>query len=247
MKRRISILLILTALILSMLSVTPATGTAQGILGDVDNDGEVTIIDATAIQRYLADLKPLSDDAIARGKVCGNAELSILDATSIQRKLADLIDVFPAEVSEPTEEPTAAAPTEAPTAPPAAQYELSEYELQVVALTNAERAKYGLQALEIDTALSAVARIKAQDMHDAGYFAHTSPNYGTPFEMMDAFGIEYWSAGENIAMGYRTPQDVVDAWMNSPGHRFNILNESFTRIGVGYVADGSYWTQMFNG
>ena len=84
-------------------------------------------------------------------------------------------------------------------------------------------------------------------MHDRGYFDHTSPTYGTPFQMMRAFGLTYRSAGENIAMGYRTPQAVVTGWMNSPGHRANILNSSYKRIGVGYVASGNYWTQMFIG
>ena len=95
--------------------------------------------------------------------------------------------------------------------------------------------------------LSRVARYKSQDMKDKGYFSHTSPTYGSPFDMMKKFGITYRSAGENIAKGQRTPQAVVNAWMNSSGHRANILNSSFTQIGVGYVADGNYWTQMFTG
>ena len=95
--------------------------------------------------------------------------------------------------------------------------------------------------------LSRVARYKSQDMKDKGYFSHTSPTYGSPFDMMKKFGITYRTAGENIAKGQRTPQAVVNAWMNSSGHRANILNSSFTQIGVGYVADGNYWTQMFTG
>ena len=65
--------------------------------------------------------------------------------------------------------------------------------------------------------------------------------------MMKTFGISYRTAGENIAMGQRTPEEVVNAWMNSEGHRANILNASFTQIGMGYVAEGNYWTQMFIG
>ena len=84
-------------------------------------------------------------------------------------------------------------------------------------------------------------------MKNNKYFSHTSPVYGTSYQMMKSFGITYRSAGENIAMGQRTPQAVVNAWMNSAGHRKNILNPSFTRIGVGYVASGNYWTQMFIG
>ena len=88
---------------------------------------------------------------------------------------------------------------------------------------------------------------KSQDMHDKNYFSHTSPTYGSPFDMMKSFGISYRTAGENIAKGYRTPQAVVDGWMNSEGHRANILNASFKQIGVGYYANGYYWTQMFIG
>ena len=84
-------------------------------------------------------------------------------------------------------------------------------------------------------------------MYDRGYFAHESPTYGTPFEMMKSFGITYRAAGENIARGYRTPEAVVEAWMNSEGHRANILSAKYTKIGIGYVADGNYWTQMFTG
>ena len=121
------------------------------------------------------------------------------------------------------------------------------YEQEVIRLTNVERAKYGLKPLTEDWELSRVARYKSQDMHDRRYFDHNSPTYGSPFQMMKAFGLSYRSAGENIAMGYRTPQAVVTGWMNSSGHRANILNSSYTKIGVGYVADGNYWTQQFIG
>ena len=121
------------------------------------------------------------------------------------------------------------------------------YEQEVVRLVNAERAKYGLPALTEDWELSRVARYKSQDMHDNRYFAHNSPTYGTPFQMIHAFGLSYRAAGENIAMGYQTPAAVVAGWMNSEGHRANILSSSYTKIGVGYVADGHYWTQQFIG
>ena len=121
------------------------------------------------------------------------------------------------------------------------------YEQEVIRLVNAERAKYGLAALTEDWELSRVARYKSQDMHDNRYFAHNSPTYGTPFQMIRAFGLSYRTAGENIAMGYATPAAVVAGWMNSEGHRANILNSAYTKIGVGYVADGHYWTQQFIG
>ena len=104
-----------------------------------------------------------------------------------------------------------------------------------------------MKPLTMNLKLSDVARAKSQDMHDKNYFSHTSPTYGSPFDMMKQFGITYRTAGENIAMGYRTPEAVMEGWMNSPGHKANILNSSYTEIGVGYVSDGSYWTQEFIG
>ena len=130
---------------------------------------------------------------------------------------------------------------------PGSDSTVSSYEAEVVRLVNAERAKYGLKALASNWELARVARYKSQDMADKHYFSHTSPTYGTPFQMMKSFGITYRAAGENIAYGQRTPQEVVNAWMNSSGHRANILNSSYAQIGVGYAAKGNYWTQMFIG
>lgn len=124
---------------------------------------------------------------------------------------------------------------------------VSSYAREVCALVNVERAKYGLDALTLDATLCSCAQRKSQDMHDLGYFSHTSPTYGTPFEMMRLLGVTYAHAGENIAMGYSSPQAVVDAWMHSSSHRAIILSASYRTTGVGYVADGGYWTQWFIG
>ncbi|MEK5055517.1 sporulation protein [Niallia circulans] len=124
---------------------------------------------------------------------------------------------------------------------------VSAFEKQVVDLTNKERAKNGLPALTLDNELSKVAKAKSQDMSANNYFDHTSPTYGSPFDMMKQFGVTYKAAGENIAKGQRTPEEVVNAWMNSEGHRANILSNKFTHIGVGYVENGNYWTQQFIG
>ena len=120
-------------------------------------------------------------------------------------------------------------------------------EEQVLSLVNQERAKVGLKPLQMDWELQRVARTKSQDMRSKGYFSHQSPTYGSPFDMMKQFGISYRTAGENIAQGQRNPQEVMSAWMNSSGHRANILKADFTHIGVGYEANGNYWTQMFIG
>lgn len=121
------------------------------------------------------------------------------------------------------------------------------YESEVVRLVNQHRTQNGLKPLTANWELSRIARYKSEDMASRGYFSHTSPTYGTPFQMIRSFGLSYRSAGENIAYGQRTPAAVVDAWMNSSGHRANILNASYTQIGVGYCPSGHYWTQMFIG
>ncbi len=154
----------------------------------------------------------------------------------------------PAQPSQPDKPDAPDTPSEPDTpAQPDDGASVLAYEQEVVTLVNAERAKYGLSALTLDETLCGYARVKSQDMHDQGYFSHTSPRYGSPFDMMRSFGVSYQYAGENIAMGYSSPAGVVNAWMNSEGNRANILSANYTSIGVGYVADGGYWTQWFIG
>ena len=86
---------------------------------------------------------------------------------------------------------------------------------------------------------------KTPDLQKNRYFDHNSPTYGSPFDMMRSLGITYGSAGENIAMGFSSAEAVVNAWMNSPSHRANILDARSNQIGVGYVSNGGYWTQWF--
>ncbi|MCE0684298.1 CAP domain-containing protein [Clostridioides difficile] len=126
----------------------------------------------------------------------------------------------------------------------------SAYQKEVVDLVNIERSKAGLNPLTLDSSISNVATKKSQDMIDNNYFSHNSPTYGSPFDMLKKFGISYKTAGENIAMGQKTPKEVVNAWMNSEGHRKNIMNPNFSKIGVGVAqkSGGSiYWTQIFVG
>ncbi len=124
----------------------------------------------------------------------------------------------------------------------------SSQESEVARLVNAELAKAGLPALKLNWQLSRVARYKSADMANKGYFSHNSPTYGTPFKMMENFGLRFSAAGENIAYGQRTPAEVMRDWMNSPGHRNNIMSRSFTEIGVGLAKNKNgvcYWTQQF--
>lgn len=121
-------------------------------------------------------------------------------------------------------------------------------ENEVIRLVNVERSRAGLSPLKMNWELSRVARYKSADMANKGYFSHNSPTYGTPFQMMENFGLRFTAAGENIAYGQRTPAEVVRDWMNSPGHRSNIMSGSYNEIGVGLAKNKNgvcYWTQMF--
>jgi len=122
-------------------------------------------------------------------------------------------------------------------------------EQEVFDLINAKRVANGLATLKIDDELQNVARIKAQDMVNKNYFSHNSPTYGSPFDMIKSFGISYKTAGENIA-GNSSNSAAVNAWMNSEGHRANILNSSFNYTGIGVVSSPKYgkvYVQMFMG
>ncbi|WP_309123325.1 CAP domain-containing protein [Paenibacillus sp.] len=121
----------------------------------------------------------------------------------------------------------------------------SQFPQQVLDLVNKERGKAGLKSLSMNHELSKMAMDKAQDMINNNYFDHQSPTYGSPFDMMNAYGISYNTAAENIAKGQRSPTEVMNSWMNSQGHRANILNGSFTQIGVAYYNGG--WVQVFIG
>ncbi len=126
---------------------------------------------------------------------------------------------------------------------------LTADELEVFNLINEQRTKNGLSALKIDSEVQNVARIKAKDMVNNNYFSHTSPTYGSPFEMLNSFKVSYKTAGENIA-GNSSNSAAVTAWMNSSGHKANILNGSFNYTGIGVVNGSKYgkiYVQMFIG
>lgn len=123
--------------------------------------------------------------------------------------------------------------------------EVRAMEEEVVRLVNEERAKYGLHPLEIDETLMELSKEKSKDMANNNYFSHTSPTYGSPFDMIKNSGITYNFAGENIASMGMSSQGVVNGWLNSKGHRENILNPNYKYIGVGVY--NSKWTQIFIG
>ena len=122
-------------------------------------------------------------------------------------------------------------------------------EKEVFNLINQQRINNGLTALKVDEEVQRVARIKAQDMVENNYFSHTSPIYGSPFNMLNSFKISYKTAGENIA-GNSSNSGAVNAWMNSSGHKANILNSNFNYTGIGVVSSPKYgkvFVQMFIG
>lgn len=131
-----------------------------------------------------------------------------------------------------------------------ADIDASEQAKQVLNLVNQERAKQGLSALKLDAKLNHAAQKKAEDMRDKNYFDHQSPTYGSPFDLMRSEGISYSTAGENIAAGQQSAQAVMESWMNSSGHRANILNSKYKYLGVGFCTGGrygTYWVQEFTG
>lgn len=118
----------------------------------------------------------------------------------------------------------------------------------ILKLVNQERSKAGVPALTLSQKLTDIANTKAQDMADKNYFSHDSPTYGSPFDMLKHFGVSYTYAGENIAAGQKSAQEVMQSWMNSSGHKANILNKNYTQLGVGYYEGGQYgteWVQLF--
>lgn len=118
----------------------------------------------------------------------------------------------------------------------------------VLKLVNQERAKVGVPALTLSEKLTSIANTKAKDMADKNYFSHESPTYGSPFDMLKQFGVSFSYAGENIATGQKTAEEVMNGWMNSSGHKANILNKNYTQLGVGFYRGGQYgteWVQLF--
>ncbi|MEV6584012.1 CAP domain-containing protein [Streptomyces sp. NPDC051582] len=157
--------------------------------------------------------------------------------------------------AEPTQRPPAAKPARPapakPKAPPTAEQPTaptgaaSGPAAEVVALVNQERAKVGCSALTVNPKLTAAALNHSQDMAAHSNMSHTGSDGSGPGERITRSGFTWMTYGENVAYGYSTPEQVMTGWMNSPGHRENILNCAFKEIGVGLAQPNSYWTQDF--
>ena len=128
--------------------------------------------------------------------------------------------------------------------PDNSQTSASAFEKEVFDLTNAFRAENGLKPFTWSQELSNVAKAHSDDMSARNFFSHNNPDGKSPFDRMKDYGISFTAAAENIAYGQKTPAQVVEAWKNSAGHRANMLG-NYQMLGVGYCADGNYWTQNF--
>ncbi len=124
----------------------------------------------------------------------------------------------------------------------------ASFETEVLTLVNKERAKQKLPALKLNANAAKAANAKASDMATKNYFSHTSPTYGSPSQLLTKFGVKWTACGENIAKGQKTPTAVMTAWMNSSGHKANIMSKNYTTLGVGCVTDTKgqlIWVQEF--
>lgn len=164
--------------------------------------------------------------------------------------LAGIARDFGVDVTEDTESPTAlpTSPNSSAFAPGVPSSPLAQWRTEVIALTNAERTRAGLGILTEEPRLTAAAQSHSDDMAGRNYFDHTGLDGRHPADRVTAAGYTYRRCAENIAAGQPTPAEVVDGWMNSPGHRANILTPDLTQIGIGIAHGGTYgiyWTQVF--
>lgn len=124
----------------------------------------------------------------------------------------------------------------------------TQYQKDVLNLMNRERKARGMEPLKLDETLNKLAIMKSNDMVKNKYFSHTSPVYGTPYDMLKKYNVQFMAAAENIAAGQRDPKTVMRSWMSSSGHRKNILNPRYTKVGIGKdSSNSSVWTEIFIG
>ena len=248
------------ALVLIMSSVFVSFADGR-IMGDTDGNGEIDVIDATSIQLNIAKIISLDKETLLFSDVDGDGQVSVMDCTSIQQFVAKVIKVFPCELSaqpKPTEDvqfstdsslkpaetqaptqaetqPPTQVETQAPTEPPAVSKEqiCKDIEQEILRLVNVERKKAKLKTLTFGEAYYECAKLRASECNNVETFSHTRPNgkaWHTVFKQLKA--PDYIKAGENIALYFQTPEEVVSAWMKSDGHRENILHPDFTVLAV---------------
>ena len=209
------------------------TDTRPILLGDANGDGIVNICDATTVQRYVACMETANRVNVNLADVNRDFVISVGDATSISRYLCGFsMKDLPFAIGEPLGE-----------------YK-DEFAEKVVELVNTEREKAGLNPLVLDEDLVAGAELRVLEINWPNHFSHTRPDDSNCFTVFE--GKSFYSLGENIARGYTSPEKVMEGWMNSKGHKENILREKFTKIGIACVKtprlEGGYshcWVQCF--
>ena len=230
------------------------------VRADVDGDGSVTIKDSINVLRYICGI--LDTFPVEEGPAQKPTEAPTAAPTEKPtQKPTEAPTAEPTEkpTQKPTEAPTAAPtekPTQKPTEAPAelptnscnsiydAETEKDCYTLsyKVFEIVNQERIKAGVKPLKFNNDMYKAAMVRAKECDES--FSHDRPNGTSCFTALKEAGVKYLSAGENIAMGYRTPADVMKGWMDSEGHRNNILNPNFTDFACGVYKSG-YWSQFF--
>ena len=230
--KRLAVVILCLLMVLIQFSVGCISASAAGgrLLGDVNNDSAVNLLDAYLIQRHVIGLTDFTPEQKKYADVDKNGSVNLVDASRVMRYSLGLLDSIVQDVETDSKK--------------------EEYVNEVLRLINVERSEVGLNPLVLDEAVCQAADIRAKEIEEQ--FSHTRPN-NTPWHTILAEeNISYRSSGENIAAGYSTPQEVVNAWMNSDGHRANILSEKYTKIGIGYYYDKDstyrhYWQQLFIG
>lgn len=214
---------ITTVLLAVLLFLTPLSVAAEATRGDPDGNGKINTSDARWILQVAAGKITLTDETVDAADTNKDGKVNTSDARRILQFVAGIITDF----DQPEKAPA------------------TNYENEVFVLINQYRTENGLPALTYRHDVQAAANRRAEEI--VTLFSHTRPNGNDCFSVFKEFGVEYYAAGENIAMGYQTAESVMEAWMNSPGHRANILRTYFTGVAVGVVEkDGClYWVQLF--
>ena len=228
-----------------LLAASPLTASASGepgALGDLTLDGHIDAQDYLLLKRFVLGTYALTPAQ----RLCADLNK---DGTIDEQDYLLLKEIILGTAQLPqTGTNNGQSGSSEPTEGNGGQTGQTASEAQeILRLVNEQRAKNGLAPLTLSDRLCELATLKAEDMAENHYFDHTSPTYGTPFEMLKQFGVSYRSAGENIAAGQSTPEEVMNAWMNSSGHRANILSADYTELGVGVAVGqhGLYWVQLF--
>jgi len=248
MKKKITSLCIAVLLLLGIFAYTyaPKQNLEQAVLGTFQQTSvkKVSITASTLNVRAGKGTQFPVITKVYKGQVID--VIGKLDDWYVIHLSDDMVGVISGSYAKPVTESTT--PT-TPSQPSNSTNQMTNEQRKMLELVNNERAKAGMKPLTFDAELARVANFKAQDMVERNYFSHTSPTYGSPFDMMKNFGIKYSYAGENLA-GYSTVEAAHNGLMNSEGHRKNILNTNYNYIGIGVAKSPKYgyiFVQMFVG